>query len=195
MSANTMAVNSSENTDRLLSGFYDPLIHITTHDAEGKAVIQSSSHGSWESQGDGALGLNVVYSTSSFPVDLNGEKDIKEHLHARDNDGFGIYKARGTICRMPDIAPGCPLLLHRTHSLDIGIVMEGEVEMELDDGRTTLLKRGDMFVQRGAMHGWRPPKEWVRILVFVQPSEPIKINGEVLPEDMGLATGLMKPST
>ena len=39
--------------------------------------------------------------------------------------------------------------MHRTQSLDFGVVLEGEIELVLDSGETRLLKRGDVAVQRG----------------------------------------------
>lgn len=171
------------------------MVHITSHNAQGRSIIHSRSPTSWEFHSDGALGMNNLYSTSTFPVNLNNDQDIQTHSDLNQGGGFGVYKAGGTICRMLDIAPGSPPLMHRTHSLDIGIILEGEVEMELEDGGTTLLRRGDVFVQRGTMHAWRPPKVWLRMLCFLQPCEPVVVTGQALPEDMGLATGLLKPST
>ena len=45
--------------------------------------------------------------------------------------------------------------MHRTVSLDYGVVLEGEVELVLDSGETRLMKRGDVSVQRGTNHAWR----------------------------------------
>ena len=43
--------------------------------------------------------------------------------------------------------------MHRTESLDYGIVLEGEITLILDIGETTV-KAGDIVVQRGTNHGW-----------------------------------------
>jgi mannose-6-phosphate isomerase-like protein (cupin superfamily) len=44
-------------------------------------------------------------------------------------------------------------LMHRTDTVDYGIVLEGEISMLVDDGEV-LLRAGDVVVQRGANHGW-----------------------------------------
>jgi hypothetical protein len=43
--------------------------------------------------------------------------------------------------------------MHRTESIDYGIVLEGEITLILDDEETTL-KAGDIVIQRGTNHGW-----------------------------------------
>jgi len=47
-------------------------------------------------------------------------------------------------------APG----MHRTDTVDLGIVTEGVVHMELDTGETLEMKQGDVFVQNGTSHCW-----------------------------------------
>lgn len=44
-------------------------------------------------------------------------------------------------------------LMHRTESVDYGIVIEGEMTLVLDDGEA-LLKPGSVVVQRGTNHAW-----------------------------------------
>ena len=43
--------------------------------------------------------------------------------------------------------------MHRTQSIDYGIVLEGEITLILDEGETTV-KAGDIVIQRGTNHGW-----------------------------------------
>ncbi|OYW46115.1 MAG: cupin [Sphingomonadales bacterium 32-68-7] len=43
--------------------------------------------------------------------------------------------------------------MHRTETIDYGIVLEGEVVLIMDEGETTV-KAGDIVVQRGTNHGW-----------------------------------------
>lgn len=38
--------------------------------------------------------------------------------------------------------------MHRTVSLDYGVVLEGEVVLELDSGETRTMKRGDVAIKR-----------------------------------------------
>jgi quercetin dioxygenase-like cupin family protein len=43
--------------------------------------------------------------------------------------------------------------MHRTESIDYGIVLEGEIVLILDRGETTV-RAGDIVVQRGTNHAW-----------------------------------------
>jgi len=45
--------------------------------------------------------------------------------------------------------------MHRTNSIDYGIVLSGEIELELDDGTKTSVSAGGIIVQRGTSHLWR----------------------------------------
>lgn len=44
-------------------------------------------------------------------------------------------------------------LMHRTESVDYGIVIEGEMTLIVDDGEV-LLKPGSVVIQRGTNHAW-----------------------------------------
>jgi mannose-6-phosphate isomerase-like protein (cupin superfamily) len=44
-------------------------------------------------------------------------------------------------------------LMHRTETIDYGIVLEGELVLIMDEGETTV-RAGDIIVQRGTNHGW-----------------------------------------
>lgn len=43
--------------------------------------------------------------------------------------------------------------MHRTETIDYGIVLEGEIVLILDEGET-LVRAGDVVVQRGTSHAW-----------------------------------------
>ncbi len=43
--------------------------------------------------------------------------------------------------------------MHRTDSVDYAVVLQGEIDMLIDDSEVHL-KAGDMVVQRGANHAW-----------------------------------------
>jgi mannose-6-phosphate isomerase-like protein (cupin superfamily) len=45
--------------------------------------------------------------------------------------------------------------MHKTNTVDYSVVYDGEIWMELDDGETLHLKRGDVVVQNGTRHAWR----------------------------------------
>ena len=94
------------------------------------------------------------------------------------------------------MSPGLTSPMHRTVSLDYGVVVEGEVELILDSGETRILKRGDVCVQRATMHAWRnlSQTEWARMLDILQPTQALEISGVLLKEDLGTMTGVRNSS-
>src|SRR5476649_2533061 len=48
-------------------------------------------------------------------------------------------------------APG----MHTSDTIDYGVVVRGEMTLELDDGQKVLLRQGDCIVQNGTRHRWR----------------------------------------
>jgi mannose-6-phosphate isomerase-like protein (cupin superfamily) len=44
-------------------------------------------------------------------------------------------------------------LMHRTSTIDYGIVLEGEITLILDEGET-VVRAGDIVIQRGTNHAW-----------------------------------------
>jgi hypothetical protein len=70
----------------------------------------------------------------------------------------------------PDIAavfepddPG----MHRTRSIDYGVVVAGELWLELDDGAATRLLPGDVVVQIAGRHAWRNKTDRPAVVAFV----------------------------
>lgn len=170
--------------------------HITGHNDAGRAVIHSSGPAQWDSHEEAGMAFNVVYTTSQFPADLNNDADIKTHETLKASDQLGLVNPRGTVCRIVDFAPGNQPVVHRTQSLDYGVVLEGQIEMILEDTEPVIMQRGDVAVQRATMHGWRNPSEteWARLLFVLQDCQKLTAGGKELGEDLGIATGLIKPS-
>jgi mannose-6-phosphate isomerase-like protein (cupin superfamily) len=52
------------------------------------------------------------------------------------------------------LEPGNPGM-HTTDTVDIGLVVSGEIILELDAGQEIRLGTGDVFVQNGTRHAWR----------------------------------------
>ena len=57
--------------------------------------------------------------------------------------------------------------MHRTRSVDYGVVLEGELWLELDDGAQVLLTQGDTVVQLAARHAWRNKTQAPATVAFV----------------------------
>lgn len=57
--------------------------------------------------------------------------------------------------------------MHTTPTVDYGIVLEGEIWLELDEGRAELLRKHDVVVQNGTRHAWRNRSNCAATLAFV----------------------------
>jgi quercetin dioxygenase-like cupin family protein len=98
-----------------------------------------------------------------------------------------ISRQDGSVCRVVDMPPGHSSPMHRTISLDYGIVVAGngmELELENVDGGPNefhKLKVGDVVVQRGTNHAWHnrgtTPGRMVYVLLG---AEKIKLGGTEL---------------
>jgi uncharacterized cupin superfamily protein len=84
----------------------------------------------------------------TFPPDsvamspeFDGAKAYEEHLKG----------SPGIADRMESDNPG----MHATDTVDYVIVLDGEVWLELDDGKQVPLKAGDVVIQNGTRHAWR----------------------------------------
>ena len=85
-----------------------------------------------------------------------------------DFDGLAAHKEQ--MEKLPGLAeafeaehPG----MHKTASVDYGVVMSGRITLELDSGRTRELQAQDVVVQRGTRHAWRNPTTEPASVLFV----------------------------
>ena len=192
-----MASDTASPSQQIPNGLPILTRFITTHDSStGKAIVRSKDSASWTTFDDQTMGFAVMYTTSEFPTSLNDDKDVKEHEKVMAAGKLGLVNPRGTVCRVVDFGPGHKPLMHRTQSLDYGIVLEGEIEMELDSGDKEILHRGDVAVQRATMHAWRNTSEteWARMIFVLQDCQPLKVAGQHLKEDLGHGTRGLPPS-
>jgi len=73
-------------------------------------------------------------------------------------------KLPGLVKHMEPDSPG----MHTTATIDFEVVLEGEVWLELDDGKEVRLRAGDTVVQNGTRHAWRNKSDRiVRLAVFM----------------------------
>jgi Cupin domain len=81
---------------------------------------------------------------------------------ARSGEEFATYAPDMAAVMEPD-NPG----MHRTATVDYGIVLDGEVVLELDDGAQAVLTAGDTIVQLGSRHAWRNRSDRPATVAFV----------------------------
>ncbi|CAN7678075.1 cupin domain-containing protein [Variovorax paradoxus] len=159
-----------------------PSIHrvVTGHDAQGNAVITSNGPLPVVAQLKAIPGtvFYEVWATTGTPVRVDNGPDPttgpltlpppshgtrfrfvdippdSEELFSRSAE-----QLRAGFSEIGDMAAstadrGAPHpLMHRTESVDYGVVMEGEITLVLDQGEVQL-RAGSVVVQRGTNHAW-----------------------------------------
>lgn len=172
---------------------------VTGHDANGKAIIESDTHltpfnpikgtpvsSFLSNSGEpDPFSFTVIHRTSAFPAS-NTEPPVEYH-----GKKISLEHEIGTTCRVVDFTPlkagedgmSAEGFMHRTQSLDFGVVLKGEIVLELDDGLETTVKEGDVVVQRGTIHAWKNvSKENCRVLFVLIPAE--KVQNKSTGEDL-----------
>lgn len=121
---------------------------VTGHDASGKALVWKDGPPPRQFSGAEKIVATLVWATDETPFEYLRDEDMGERQ-------LGIAPpAGGTRFSVVEIQPGNAPYLHRTDSLDYVICLQGEVEMQLDDGAAVKLAAGDVLVQRGTNHAW-----------------------------------------
>jgi mannose-6-phosphate isomerase-like protein (cupin superfamily) len=115
-----------------------------------------------------------IWVTSETPADIGGNKD-------RGEVEIGISPPQGgSVFRIIDIPPTPPEVaalpadahhkeqgadapkrgwlprhpqMHRTRTVDYALILEGEIDMLLDDSEVHF-KKGDVLIQQGTNHAW-----------------------------------------
>jgi mannose-6-phosphate isomerase-like protein (cupin superfamily) len=93
-----------------------------------------------------------------FPPEPADKEALKQML---DSTFGGIYRDAHHD-RRPGVHPG----MHRTETLDYAIVLEGEIYAVMDE-EETLLRAGDVLIQRGTNHAWANRSERTARIAFV----------------------------
>lgn len=154
---------------------------VTGHDAKGRAVFKSEDVSPTRMIPSGDASFLLVWTTTTVPADNNDETD------GRDRDA-GLTLNQGSVIRVVDMLPGKESPMHRTNSIDYGIVLEGEIELELEDGAKKTIRQGGIIVQRGTNHLWRNVTDRVTRIAFILIEAPAYLHDgvpldELKPED------------
>lgn len=142
---------------------------VTGHDANGVSVVISDGlvpvHRVMPQDG---VGFYEVWNTDAMPAPISAV-EISEPT---ERSLRVPPEPNGTKIRINEFFPGhinelgnqSPV--HRTESIDYGIVLEGEIWLVLDDSEV-LLKAGDVVVQRGTDHAWANRSDKVTRVAFI----------------------------
>jgi quercetin dioxygenase-like cupin family protein len=149
---------------------------VTGHDASGRSVILSDGPNP-KTLDIGTGVFHELWTTEAVPAPIAADEPDPTDRPVRVPPPRG-----GALARVTVVAPGAVVPVHRTETVDVGVVLEGETVLTLDDGSETLMRAGDVVIQRGTAHGWENRAEQPVRMLFVQ------IDGE-LTEDVHAATG------
>lgn len=146
---------------------------VTGHTPEGRSTIIMDEPAPQVSPGPAPdVGSTVLWVTDSAPASNAGGADAAP---AGVRNPVPPAAQGGTIFRIVDFAPASRAAaapasalpgvhhdeahsarhpgFHKTDTVDYAIVLEGEVWAILDEAET-LLKPGDVLIQRGTYHAW-----------------------------------------
>jgi hypothetical protein len=138
------SVSSGETTRRIITG----------HDDDGKAIFLSDEilktanpYKEDSSPPEGTIpGFTLIHRAENFPTtSVNGP--VTEWHGKR----IPLSDAGGTVCRIVDFPPvgeDGDVFMHRTQSVDFGVVLKGSIKLILDDGLEKMMSEGDVVVQR-----------------------------------------------
>jgi quercetin dioxygenase-like cupin family protein len=135
---------------------------VTGHDEQGKSIVLSD--GPPEVIADVAAGegrLAEIWAAGVTPVPLAAIEP--------EPNAYPVVvppPRNGHVIRLLEMRPGWRSPMHRTESLDYGVVLQGEAHMVLDDSEV-VLRPGDVVVQRGTDHAWENRSGSPVLILFV----------------------------
>lgn len=135
---------------------------VTGHDGEGRSVVLADGPTPKSHSIPGAT-FHELWNTQTTPAPV-APNELREPT---DRPVLTPPDAEGSIIRIVDLEPRSRSPLHRTETIDYGIVLAGHVTLVLDDGSETSLAPGDVIVQRGTDHAWVNPTDEPARMVFV----------------------------
>jgi quercetin dioxygenase-like cupin family protein len=156
---------------------YPPIRRIVTgHDPNHVArVLIDAPAGNAKYPAPGTVST-LIWSTDGAPAKIPVGTEV-EDLGARI---LGTAPpARGTRFAVIDFPPGNKPHTHRTETVDYVLVLEGEIDMDMDDS-TVKMKAGDIMVQRGTNHAWANRSgARARVAFVLIDAEPLGIGSPV----------------
>lgn len=150
---------------------------VTGHDANGKAVVLFDGPcGNIISHRPGQE-RSLIWMNDTLPANNEGDEDMGE----RD---VGVGTRGGAIFGIVRTEPGTRPRMHRTETIDYGVIVKGSLVLELDDGVEVELKTGDVFVQRGTIHAWHNRgTEACEMVVTLVDAEPTEAGGNYFDDE------------
>jgi quercetin dioxygenase-like cupin family protein len=134
---------------------------VTGHDASGKSVVLSDAP-TPKTLDVGTAAFHELWITDQTPVEIDATE-----RETTDRPVRTPPPADGVLVRFTEQEPGAVSPMHRTETVDVGVVLDGETWLLLDDGSETRVGQGDVVVQRGTNHAWANRSDRPVRMVFV----------------------------
>ena len=140
---------------------------VTGNDAEGRSYIVSDDR---VTMADGFP--NLFRTTGDDPFGPGPEPEPRT-LHPTDMQQIEpeVGGANFQFVALPPSTDESPPVWHRTETVDINVLLGGELILMLDKEETTL-HPGDVVIQRNTDHAWKNPTDspvyWAAVLVPIR---------------------------
>jgi len=158
---------------------YPPIRRVVTgHDNSNVAKVIMDGEATNHKGGASGAQSTLIWVTEGAPAEMPVGEQV-EDLGARI---LGTPPPpNGTRFAVITFPPGNPGRMHRTETVDYVIVMQGELDMDMDDS-TVKLKAGDVMVQRGTNHAWvNRGTEVARAAFVLIDAKPLGIGRPIVP--------------
>ncbi|KAK8116421.1 uncharacterized protein PG998_004702 [Apiospora kogelbergensis] len=168
--------------------------YITTHSSEGVSTFETGIPEAVDFERNPMGGdMFLAWSATAFPAALARDVDLDGYragLEPTNKPASFSTAPGGFQASYIDFHPGCAPFWHRTRTIDFGVVIEGEVLLELEGGEKRVLKKGDTVVQRGTNHAWSNPSqtEFARVFYIALDAQAPVVNGGKLAESFGVVS-------
>jgi quercetin dioxygenase-like cupin family protein len=134
---------------------------VTGHANDGRSVVLGDGPAPVVHDVGGGATFFEIWSTDATPAPIApAEPEPTERPLAVSPP------ADGTLVRVVVQEPGAVTPMHRTRTIDYGVVLEGATWLVLDDSEVEL-RAGDVVVQRGTDHRWENRGTVACRIVFV----------------------------
>ncbi|PWY90248.1 hypothetical protein BO70DRAFT_359227 [Aspergillus heteromorphus CBS 117.55] len=155
----------------------NPNRYITENAPDGNSFFSTAVDESLPVLNDlrGAL-IRLGYTTDPPPAALSHPTDVARYAASLADPPPLVPLEGGAHVWYIDTPPGGESPLHRTVSLDLVIVLAGDVELNLSGGEQRRLRPGDLVVQRATLHKWRnlSSTQWSRMIGIVSACQPVE---------------------
>ena len=108
---------------------------VTGHDASGKSIVLSDAP-TPKTLDIGTAAFHELWITDQTPAPIAATEPEPTDRPVRTPP-----PADGVIVRFTEMSPGAESPMHRTETVDVGVVLEGETWLLLDDGSETRVGR------------------------------------------------------